>query len=248
VNQKLGKRKKREKAEGEKARGIVTWREGAADTAEAIWRAKEEAAKKEADKKRDGENVQTFVQAQKKTYKKCLHGDLTCEGRPIDAHSIQNARVLELIQTDGHVLMPDLRLVDGQPKVEFVKVGRNDASTFTGLCSKHDTELFKAIDTEPLDLDDSEHLRQLAYRAVMREFHTHLLNSEKTWAIHDKFCDARGVNPAQQKGIAGAKLSQEAFRCAPIRGKGAGPSEPDHHHGRSSRTGGMRTVFCRFHC
>jgi hypothetical protein len=27
-------------------------------------------------------------------------------------HSIQNAKVLELIQTDGHVLMPDFRLVN----------------------------------------------------------------------------------------------------------------------------------------
>jgi hypothetical protein len=143
------------------------------------------------------ENIQTFVQAQKKTYEKCLHGDLTCEGKPIDAHSIQNAKVLELIQTDGHVLMPDFRLVSGEPKLEFVKIGRNDASTFTGLCSKHDTELFKAIDTEPLDVDKCEHLRQLAYRSVMREFHTHALNSEKTWAIHEKFCQAEGLDPAE---------------------------------------------------
>ena len=93
------------------------------------------------------ENIGTFVQARKKTYEKCLYGDLTCAEKPIDAHSIQNAKVLELIQTNGHVLMPDFRLVDGEPKLEFAKIGRNDASTFTGLCSKHDTELFKSIDT-----------------------------------------------------------------------------------------------------
>jgi hypothetical protein len=143
------------------------------------------------------ENIQTFVQAQKKTYEKCLHGDMKCDGKPIDAHSIQNAKVLELIQTDGHVLMPDFRLVKGEPKLEFVKIGRNDASTFTGLCSKHDTELFKSIDTEPLDVDNCEHLRQLAYRSVMRELHTHLLLSKKTWAIHEKFCKAEGLDPAE---------------------------------------------------
>lgn len=143
------------------------------------------------------ENIQTFVQAQKKTYEKCLYGDLTCGGKPIDAHSIQNANVLELIQTDGHVLMPDFRLVNGEPKLEFVKVGRNDASTFAGLCSKHDTELFKSIDTEPLDVDNCKHLLQLAYRSVMRELHTHLLNSEKTWAIHESFCKAGGLDPAE---------------------------------------------------
>lgn len=74
------------------------------------------------------DNVQTFVQARKKTYGKCLHGDLTCDGKHIDAHSIQNAKVLELIQTDGHVIMPDFKLVNGEPKLEFAKIGRNEAS------------------------------------------------------------------------------------------------------------------------
>jgi hypothetical protein len=88
------------------------------------------------------ENIQAVVQAQKKTYGKCLYGDLKCDGKPIDAHSIQNANVLELIQTDGHVLMPDFRLVNGEPKLEFVKIGRNDArlsrayaQTMTPNCS-----------------------------------------------------------------------------------------------------------------
>jgi hypothetical protein len=54
--------------------------------------------------------------------------------------------MLDLIQTDGHVLMPRYRLVNGEPTEEFAKVGRNDASTFTGLWLKHDAALFKAID------------------------------------------------------------------------------------------------------
>src|SRR5262245_39169092 len=128
------------------------------------------------------ENIQTFVQAQRRTYDKCLHGDLKCDEKPIDAHSIQNAKVLDLIQTDGHVIIPEFRLANGEPKLEFVKIGRNYASTFTGLCSKHDTELVKSIDTEPLDVDSCKYLQQLSYRSVMRELHTHRLNSEKTWA------------------------------------------------------------------
>jgi hypothetical protein len=48
-----------------------------------------------------------------------------------------------------------------------------------------------------LDVNNCEHFRQLAYRSVMREFHTHLLNSEKTWAIHEQFCKAGGVDPAE---------------------------------------------------
>jgi hypothetical protein len=47
------------------------------------------------------ENIQAFVQEQKKTYGKCLYGDLKCDGKPIDAHSIQNANVLELRREAG---------------------------------------------------------------------------------------------------------------------------------------------------
>jgi hypothetical protein len=47
------------------------------------------------------ENIQAFVQAQKKTYGKCLYGHLKCDGKSIDAHSIQNANVLELRREAG---------------------------------------------------------------------------------------------------------------------------------------------------
>src|ERR1700720_3045384 len=103
------------------------------------------------------EDIQLFVKAQKKGYAKCLAPSMDCDEEPIRAHSIQNSRVLNLIETEGHVIMPRYRLVNGEPTMEFAKVGRNNASTFTGLCSKHDAELFKAIDTEPLDVDNCEH-------------------------------------------------------------------------------------------
>ena len=45
-----------------------------------------------------------------------------------------------------------------EPVIEFGPVGRNNASTFTGLCSGHDTELFKLIDTEPLDVGNAEQM------------------------------------------------------------------------------------------
>jgi hypothetical protein len=141
------------------------------------------------------EDIQLFAKAQKKGFAKCLPPSVDCDEEPIRAHSIQNARVLDLIQTDGHVVMPRYRLVNGEPKMEFAKVGRNDASTFTGLCSKHDTELFKAIDTEPLDVDNCEHSRQLAYRSVMREMHTELENGERLWAMHEEICKEQPVDP-----------------------------------------------------
>jgi len=164
------------------------------------------------------ENIQLFAKAQKKGFAKCLPPSLDCDKEPIRAHSIQNARVLDLIQTDGHVVMPRYRLVNGEPKMEFAKVGRNEASTFTGLCSKHDTELFKAIDTEPLEVDNCEHRRQLAYRSVMREMHAELENGERAWVIHEEICNAQQADPnevatqASILSIGFMKKEHEVFR------------------------------------
>jgi hypothetical protein len=93
-----------------------------------------------------------------------------------------------------------------------------DASTFTGLCSKHDTELFKAIDIEPLDVDNCEQRRQLAYRSVMREMHTEIENAERVWAIHEEICKEQQVDPneaASQASILSLgfmKKAHEVFR------------------------------------
>lgn len=138
---------------------------------------------------------------------------MDCDEKPLRAHSIQNARVLYLVQTDGHVLMPQYKLVKGEPAM-----GRNDASTFTGRCSKHDTELFKSIDTEPLDVDKCEHLRQLAYRSVMREMHTELANANRLWVIREEICKEQQVDPnevatqASIRSLAFTKKAQEVYR------------------------------------
>ena len=159
---------------------------------------------------------------------------LDCDKEPIRAHSIQNARVLDLItQTDGHVFMPRYRLVNGEPKMEFAKVGRNEASTFPGLCSKHDTELFKAIDTEPLEVDNCEHRRQLAYRSVNREMHAELENCERAWVIHEEICKAQQADPnevATQASLLGAQAAPRRALTSSFRRPGSAggyaPYEP----------------------
>jgi hypothetical protein len=85
------------------------------------------------------------------------------------------------------------------------------------LCSKHDVELFKAIDTDPLDLDNCEHLRQLAYRSVMREMHTELANGERAWAMHEEICKGKAdpsevASKASVLFLASYKKAHEVFR------------------------------------
>lgn len=133
----------------------------------------------------DGNAIGKFFDLQKKVYEKCLYVGFGCENKPVRAHSIQNGKVLDLLQEDNHVIMPVQKLSpETGPFTEFALVGRNSASTFTGLCAEHDAELFKLADTQPLDLENGEQLNQLAYRAVMRELHTSVEGAYRIDSLH----------------------------------------------------------------
>lgn len=102
----------------------------------------------------------------------CFWPGEECASKAIHAHSVQNSRILEQLSRDGHVLMPRLKISLGRPpEVIFEKVGRRKATTFTGLCAKHDSLLFRPIEENQLDLNDRQHLFLLAYRALLRECH-----------------------------------------------------------------------------
>lgn len=106
------------------------------------------------------------------SYELCLWPGDKCENRPIRAHSVQNQRVLNLLCETGKVVMPKLEVgFDQPPNIVFRKVGRKNATTFTGLCGKHDHAIFKPIETKPIDINKAEHLFLLAYRAVLKETH-----------------------------------------------------------------------------
>jgi hypothetical protein len=105
-------------------------------------------------------------------FARCLEPSESCDAEPINSHSIQNAQTLDLLAEDGHVLLFRLNQDKGVPSVSLDRVGRNKASTFEGLCSKHDQGIFRPIDTNPLDTKNTEHLFLLAYRSVLRELHS----------------------------------------------------------------------------
>lgn len=117
-------------------------------------------------------NISDFFETMKVRFEKCLDPTLSCTEKAINAHSVQNATSLGLIAEGNHVYELRMRVKNGSPECLFEKVGRNQASTFPGFCSRHDTEIFKPIDTKPLSLDDAEQLFLIAYRSVTRELHT----------------------------------------------------------------------------
>jgi hypothetical protein len=135
-------------------------------------------------------------------FHKCLEPRMACEEKSIRAHSIQNAHVMDLIATNGHVVMLRARLSESGPVIDFENVGRNQASTFTGLCNEHDTTLFAPLDTKPLDVNDREQLFLLAYRSVTRELHAVMEGASKIQAAYMSRVE-RGLDPKDEASDAG---------------------------------------------
>ena len=103
------------------------------------------------------------------TLSRCLAPGGECDQEGIRAHSVQNSRVLDRLQRDGHVVAPKMDIsFQGGPRSAFEEVGRNIATTFHGLCAEHDASIFRPIDTAAIRVDDPEHLFLLSYRAVMK--------------------------------------------------------------------------------
>lgn len=123
------------------------------------------------------ETVNHFFKAQQLSTQHCLEPNEACKRSAIRAHSIPSSTVMAYLAQGGHVVMPQIRHYVNQPyTVEFGRIGKNKASTFTGLCDQHDNEIFRPVDDRLPDLGNQSHLFLLAYRAVLREYHTVLQN------------------------------------------------------------------------
>jgi hypothetical protein len=134
-------------------------------------------------------------------FNRCLHG--LCQEPAIRAHSIQNSRVLDLIAADGHVVTPIMTAaIDTGPRIDFKRVGRNHASTFTGLCATHDHEIFRPIEVSEIDPGKREHLFLLAYRAAYRELHSTM---EGAFRLQHSYLERveRGLDPKDEPCEAG---------------------------------------------
>lgn len=78
---------------------------------------------------------------------------------------------MDLLHLKGKVHMMIHRLEEDGPEIRLLLKGRNEATTFTGLCSKHDAELFEPIDNHEARPDNVQQMFLCAYRSVLRELH-----------------------------------------------------------------------------
>ncbi|MEG3833162.1 hypothetical protein QUB53_19730 [Microcoleus sp. AT8-B4] len=130
-------------------------------------------------------------------YNKCLWPKSDCTKDCINAHSIQNSQILDKLASNNHVVMAvaRLNLDTGSEEIEFKKVGRNKATTFTGLCKKHDSELFRPIDMNEFDVSNQQQKFLFAYRSVLRELHTRIKKAIDSQNIYQEFVNKKQCDP-----------------------------------------------------
>lgn len=156
----------------------------------------------------DREGLANFFRINNSRFGKCLEPRMQCNQIPIRAHSIQNSRTIELLAENGHVIAIRPRFSAAGPEIEFKSIGRNEASTFSGFCSYHDSSLFKAIDAKPLDLSDERQLFLIAYRSVTRELHATMDSAVKLQGSY-QFRVKRGLDSSDEPSPAGMQAVQQ---------------------------------------
>lgn len=101
--------------------------------------------------------------------KQCLHPNQNeCDQKIVNAHAIQNNRILNKIAEEGHVFT-----VDGISNLIFQetqKKGRKIATTFTGFCKYHDKVLFQDIEDRDF-VGSQKQVFLLTYRTMAWHYH-----------------------------------------------------------------------------
>ena len=155
---------------------------------------------------------------------KCLEPTGTCTDELINSHSIQDSRILEKLAVDNHVIQIafDKSLVSKatpntyvQPKCTFESISIHKASVFKGLCNKHDTEMFKSIDVEDLDMNNKKHVFLLTYRSVLKELSSSIKGAVMNQSVYlekVKLGEIPGDVPTIE-GLRPVNLFMKAFEC-----------------------------------
>lgn len=99
----------------------------------------------------------------------CLHPDApTACGKIIRAHALQRRGVLDRIARNSHVCALRSTVAsppDFESTVRERLVGIHEASTFNGFCTRHDHEIFAAVEKRGFDIGDESALL-LGFRSL----------------------------------------------------------------------------------
>jgi len=96
-----------------------------------------------------------------------------CENHSINSHLLQRNGLLKNISVDGHLIERKLidpnKFIKDQHPVEFKRVGLKNAFSLSLFCNKHDSEIFKPIESSTVDFELYESQLLLSYRVTLAE-------------------------------------------------------------------------------
>lgn len=125
------------------------------------------------DKKADKERLKVIANIQKNVDNKkwkCLHPG--CEDDAINSHLLQRNGVLNNIVDNGHLIeikANDMFKMEEMGHLSFKNVGVKNAISYPLFCNKHDTEVFKIVETYPIDFEDYRVQLLFSYRSLCAE-------------------------------------------------------------------------------
>jgi hypothetical protein len=154
------------------------------------------------------EDLADFFRTWNIEFGRCLEPMMQCGQPAIRAHSIQNRQTITLLEQDNHVIVWQPRFSKTGPDIALRRIGRNEASTFAGFCNQHDTELFRPLDTKPLDSGNGEQLFLLAYRGITCELHAIITAAVQAERLYKARVE-RGADSPDSSSPAGKKAVEQ---------------------------------------
>lgn len=91
-----------------------------------------------------------------------------CNSKAISSHLLQKNGILNRISYQNHLYEIGINPFN-DPIFRFEKIGINRALTFPGFCNKHDTEIFREIETETINFDNYRTNLLFSYRILVNE-------------------------------------------------------------------------------
>lgn len=106
----------------------------------------------------------------------------SCENKSINSHFLQQNGILNNISEDNHVI--EVKQTDtfswskDQPPLSFKRVSVKKALSLDLFCNPHDSEIFKQVETAPVDFTNYKNHLLLSYRVTCAEIRKKEINIE----------------------------------------------------------------------
>ena len=136
--------------------------------------------------------IATMQKNANKATRQCLYKD--CSDTAIISHLLQKRGIINYISEQQHVYENSLNAFK-KNFFAFKRIGLAEALSYPGFCNKHDTELFKDIESGVLDYKAYRTHLLLSYRALMIEKRKKEINID--W--YNRILNARTLAPYLDK-------------------------------------------------